>query len=88
MGLSRNKVAVPEGAAGTTPFWRVVLDAARPSVSEVKVIKEQVLYSGGFVSTFLKMRIVNSKFSILNFQFERFCYPVVLTLFVFYKTVV
>ena len=21
MGLSRNKVAVPEGAAGTTPFW-------------------------------------------------------------------
>ena len=22
MGLSRNKVAVPEGAAGTPPFWR------------------------------------------------------------------
>ena len=21
MGLSRNKVAVPEGAAGTSPFW-------------------------------------------------------------------
>ena len=21
MGLSRNKVAVPEGAAGTPPFW-------------------------------------------------------------------
>ena len=21
-GLSRNKVAVPEGAAGTPPFWR------------------------------------------------------------------
>ena len=34
MGLSRNKVAVPEGAAGTTPFWRVVLDAARPKRSE------------------------------------------------------
>ena len=34
MGLSRNKVAVPEGAAGTTPFWRVVLDAARPERSE------------------------------------------------------
>ena len=25
MGLSRNKVAVPEGAAGTPPFWRVRL---------------------------------------------------------------
>ena len=23
MGLSRNKVAVPEGAAGTPPFWSV-----------------------------------------------------------------
>ena len=23
MGLSRNKVAVPEGAAGTPPFWRI-----------------------------------------------------------------
>lgn len=22
LGLSRNKVAVPEGAAGTPPFWR------------------------------------------------------------------
>ena len=26
MGLSRNKVAVPEGAAGTPPFWRDGLD--------------------------------------------------------------
>ena len=26
MGLSRNKVAVPEGAAGTPPFWRGVLE--------------------------------------------------------------
>ena len=24
MGLSRNKVAVPEGAAGTPPFWRIL----------------------------------------------------------------
>lgn len=24
MGLSRNKVAVPEGAAGTPPFWSLV----------------------------------------------------------------
>ena len=35
MGLSRNKVAVPEGAAGTPPFWRIlkgVPDAARPKL--------------------------------------------------------
>ena len=24
MGLSRNKVAVPEGAAGTPPFWSFI----------------------------------------------------------------
>ena len=32
MGLSRNKVAVPEGAAGTPPFWRkeAVAAEARP----------------------------------------------------------
>jgi hypothetical protein len=24
LGLSRNKVAVPEGVAGTPPFWRVI----------------------------------------------------------------
>ena len=24
MGLSRNKVAVPEGVAGTPPFWSVI----------------------------------------------------------------
>ena len=38
MGLSRNKVAVPEGAAGTPPFWsalhkRDVID----SVDELRV---------------------------------------------------
>ena len=26
LGLSRNKVAVPEGAAGTPPFWRVPVE--------------------------------------------------------------
>ena len=25
MGLSRNKVAVPEGAAGTPPFWSTII---------------------------------------------------------------
>ena len=37
MGLSRNKVAVPEGAAGTPPFWRIlkgVPDAARRKPSK------------------------------------------------------
>ena len=28
MGLSRNKVAVPEGVAGTPPFWSNLLDAS------------------------------------------------------------
>ena len=37
MGLSRNKVAVPEGAAGTPPFWSF---AARPkALAEGQVIK-------------------------------------------------
>ena len=31
MGLSRNKVAVPEGAAGTPPFW-----SGRPSLVKGK----------------------------------------------------
>ena len=37
MGLSRNKVAVPEGAAGTPPFWKNgkrFTAGARPSASE------------------------------------------------------
>ena len=37
MGLSRNKVAVPEGAAGTPPFWSIlkgVPDAARRKPSK------------------------------------------------------
>ena len=40
MGLSRNKVAVPEGAAGTPPFWRIlkgVPDAARPKLMRGQV---------------------------------------------------
>ena len=27
LGVSRNKVAVPEGVAGTPPFWSFVIDA-------------------------------------------------------------
>ncbi len=38
MGLSRNKVAVPEGVAGTPPFW---------SVSEGTTLEERV-YEGVF----------------------------------------
>ena len=33
MGLSRNKVAVPEGVAGTPPFWSCFLDARRSAVA-------------------------------------------------------
>ena len=48
MGLSRNKVAVPEGAAGTPPFWRIlkgVPDAARrkPSKSRNTSFLERTL---------------------------------------------
>ena len=55
MGLSRNKVAVPEGAAGTPPFWRRKEDSCRSSTeaqAEVKTDKEHLL-SGG---TALKVR--------------------------------
>ena len=35
MGLSRNKVAVPEGAAGTPPFWSVYPYRTRcPNISQ------------------------------------------------------
>ncbi len=34
MGLSRNKVAVPEGAAGTPPFWRERLQIIKGSDDE------------------------------------------------------
>ena len=53
MGLSRNKVAVPEGAAGTTPFWRVVLDAARPERSEGQDHQRTSPLTLGLLSTFL-----------------------------------
>ena len=32
MGLSRNKVAVPEGAAGTPPFWMYMLSGETDAV--------------------------------------------------------
>ena len=35
LGLSRNKVAVPEGVAGTPPFWRgSVLWVYRPDLND------------------------------------------------------
>ena len=43
MGLSRNKVAVPEGAAGTPPFWRAGLGSpAEGSSNDVRCKKEDV----------------------------------------------
>jgi hypothetical protein len=29
LGLSRNKVAVPEGVAGTPPFWSMIMTGFR-----------------------------------------------------------
>ena len=43
MGLSRNKVAVPEGAAGTPPFWRILKRGSRCSSAQAKQIKEHLL---------------------------------------------
>jgi hypothetical protein len=37
LGLSRNKVAVPEGAAGTPPFW------SNPSYKGDNFVTKQVL---------------------------------------------
>ena len=39
MGLSRNKVAVPEGAAGTPPFWSVGSWEAIQATSEVRNLR-------------------------------------------------
>ena len=39
MGLSRNKVAVPEGAAGTPPFWSgTVLTVSAVAISLVRPV--------------------------------------------------
>ena len=52
MGLSRNKVAVPEGAAGTPPFWSVSTKCKRSQhakrdayykVSEAKMVSKMTL---------------------------------------------
>ena len=42
MGLSRNKVAVPEGAAGTPPFWSVYPEYKTEAHAEVHYEKETV----------------------------------------------
>ena len=42
MGLSRNKVAVPEGAAGTPPFWSVYPEYKTEAHAEVHYEEETV----------------------------------------------
>ena len=42
MGLSRNKVAVPEGAAGTPPFWSVSPTRKPQAHAEVHYEEETV----------------------------------------------
>ena len=71
MGLSRNKVAVPEGAAGTTPFWRVVLDAARPEFKRgSRSSKNKSSTAKGFVNDLSEDE--DCEFQIFNFQFSIF----------------
>ena len=41
MGLSRNKVAVPEGAAGTPPFWRGPKSKVSGTTGFVSIIIEK-----------------------------------------------
>jgi hypothetical protein len=45
LGLSRNKVAVPEGAAGTPPFWSDAQSIMRrkPSIILKKLVLEVIL---------------------------------------------
>ena len=51
MGLSRNKVAVPEGAAGTPPFWSVSTKRKRSQHSQECVDEAQA------ESTYAKSRV-------------------------------
>ena len=44
MGLSRNKVAVPEGVAGTPPFWSL-LDTLLAVRATRQVLTKVLLYS-------------------------------------------
>ena len=45
MGLSRNKVAVPEGVAGTPPFWSVSDGTTPGGTREYEYFQSFVLYS-------------------------------------------
>ena len=50
MGLSRNKVAVPEGAAGTPPFWRECLDKGskkKVGFETLRLLVLRTLFYGG-----------------------------------------
>ena len=56
MGLSRNKVAVPEGAAGTPPFWSRALKQSKPrniEVSKPRSIEKVVKDDGLMLSSLL-----------------------------------
>ena len=39
MGLSRNKVAVPEGAAGTPPFWSTSKEQDLGRISPIRLVR-------------------------------------------------
>ena len=54
MGLSRNKVAVPEGAAGTPPFWSV----------------RTIVISGFPTDTKISLGRIEARFSYLAFLYS------------------
>ena len=66
MGLSRNKVAVPEGAAGTPPFWRIrkgFLTQLDRSASEGQVNQGTPPFWRGRLSSSEELRVKSEEFS-------------------------
>ena len=63
MGLSRNKVAVPEGAAGTPPFWKqgVRSEDEILSLTYNKEWYRQVTNSCLLANKFISLYIVREK---------------------------
>ena len=58
MGLSRNKVAVPEGAAGTPPFWSTVLTQFRVDSLEFREGPSLIGSHSSLVLNFMSVKII------------------------------
>ena len=61
MGLSRNKVAVPEGAAGTPPFWNQGVREDRNLQLNLKKGTNKVTNSCLLTNKFISLYIVREK---------------------------